>query len=125
MNDNKAQKMNKNDTHQRFSQENKNKNQNRDHHNKKKSIIHVSKWNDNQWRVFDQQNQHTPRGRQNRDHSTNEDIRDHHNQKEVLNTPWTPKPEQKFKLENTLCMQGTKPQERIPKQKKPKPDNNS
>ena len=36
MNNNKAQKMNKNNTHQRFSQENKNKNQNRDHHNKKK-----------------------------------------------------------------------------------------
>ena len=42
MNDNKAQKMNKNDTHQRFSQENKSKSQNWDHNNKK-STIHVSR----------------------------------------------------------------------------------
>ena len=35
MNDSKAQKMNKHNIHQRFLQQNKNKSQNRDHHNKK------------------------------------------------------------------------------------------
>ena len=89
MNDNKAQKMNKNDTHQRFSQENKNKSQNWDHH-KKKIIIHVSKLNDNQWRVVDKKNKHAPRGRQNWDHPTKEDIRDHHNNKKKHQTPCGP-----------------------------------
>ena len=37
MNGNKAQKMNKNNTHQRFSEQNKNKSKNRNHHNKKKT----------------------------------------------------------------------------------------
>ena len=52
-------------------------------------------------------NQHTPCGRQNWDHPTNEDIRDHHNNKKTLNTSWTPKPKQKFTQENTLWTTST------------------
>jgi len=51
---------------------------------------------------YKKKKQHTPRGIQNRDHPTNEDIRDHHNKKKHQ-TPCGPQKLNKNPHWKTLC----------------------